>query len=154
MKIFTLIFMFAAALIFCSCRAVYSANRADMDQEGSVVFTRPVKFHPFFGSYSLSDFVEITYEKVSRNKAGQLVVEVGIRNRGPVQFSNWNKKAPDIIALKAQCNFFEGNRTNSPMVYSTNEREIIIPRGKTFAYKAVCPAVQAKDYQLILGDHR
>ena len=145
-------FIFSAVLLLSGCRAVYSANRADADREGTIVFTRPAKFHPFFGSHSLSDFVEITYEKVSRNHAGQLVVEAGIRNRGTVQFSNWYKRAPENITVRTQCNFFEGNSSNTPIVYSTNQRDIVIPRGKTYPYRAVCPATKANSHQLILGD--
>ena len=153
MKFLSFAVLFAAVLMLCSCKATYSANRADTDSESPVVFTRPAKFHPFFGSYSLSDFVEITYERASRNSAGQLVVEVGIRNRGPVQFSNWNKKAPAVIALKTRCNFHEGSIPNSPIVYSTNEQEIIIHRGQTYAYRAVCLSDKANGFQLILGDY-
>ena len=152
------LFTFAAALCVviscCSCRSVYSANRAnpaEMMLESSIVFTRPCKFTPFFGSYSLSEFVEIVYERAGKNAAGQLVVEVGIRNRGPVSWTNWYVDAPQRITLKTVCNFYQGNRVVSPMVFSTNRREIIIGRGETFSYKAVCP-VDAVSYQLILGD--
>ena len=153
MKFFSFAFIFAAVLMLFGCRSVYSANRADTDTEGTVVFTRPVKFHPFFGSYSLSDFVEITYDKCHRNEAGQLVVEVGIRYRGPVQFSNWTSKAPATIAMKVRSNFFSGPDANSPIVYETNDREIVISRGQTYAYRAACPDTKAQGYRVILGDY-
>ena len=59
-----LFFMLCGAMFFGGCYAVYNANRAeDLSREGSIVFTRPARFTPFFGSYSISDFVEIVYEK-------------------------------------------------------------------------------------------
>lgn len=147
-----LFFMLCGAMFFGGCYAVYNANRAeDLSREGSIVFTRPARFTPFFGSYSISDFVEIVYEKAYKNEAGQLVVEVGIRNRGPVSWTNWNMRAPERLTIKTTCNFYNGNRNGSPIVYSTNRREIVINRGETFAYQAVCPA-EAFSYQVILGD--
>lgn len=155
MKKFIILSMLLFCVLFISgCYSVYNANRAsydDLAKEGSIVFTRPAKFSPFFGSYSISEFVEIVYEKASKNEAGQLVVEVGIRNRGPVSWTNWHQDAPARITLKTVCNFYQGQRINSPIAYATNKREIVIDRGETFAYKAVCP-VEALSYQLILGE--
>lgn len=153
MKYF-LVFIFCAVTAFYGCHPVYNANRASQEylaKEGSIVFTRPYRFTPFFGSYSLSEFVEIVYERASKNEAGQLVVEVGIRNRGPVSWTNWHKNAPEIITLKTRCNFYQQNRNMSPVVYSTNQQEIVIGRGETFTYRAVCP-VDAMSYTLVLGD--
>ncbi len=154
MKIFCYVFIFAAALMFSGCRATYAVNRARTDNEGTIVFTRPKKFYPFFGSYSLSEFIEITYEKFSRNKAGQPVVEVGIRYRGPVQFSDWYTKAPDTVAVKVRTNFLEGINVSSRIVWSTGDREIVIPLGQTYAYRAVCPDNMAQGYRVILGDYK
>lgn len=149
-KFFTMLFLLSAVL-FTGCHAVYDVDRSDR-AEGSIVFTRPARFTPFFGSYSLSEFVEITYERASRNAAGQMVVEVGIRNRGPVSWVNWYKNAPERITLKTRCVFFNGIRNASPAVFTTNQQEIIIGRGETYYYRAVCPNQNARDYQLILGD--
>ena len=143
------------ALGLCGCRAVYDANRADeknLAAEGSIVFTRPAQFTPFFGSHSLSEFIEIVYERASRNSSGMLVVEVGIRNRGPVSWTNWDNRAPDRITLKTVCNFYSGAAVRSPVIYSTNRREIVIPRGETYVYRAMCPQTEAQNYQLVLGD--
>ena len=147
-------FMTAAVAVFCGCTAVDSANRADVGEvarEGTVVFTRPARFTPFFGNYSISQFVEIVYERASRNSAGQLVVEVGIRNRGPVSWTNWHVNAPRRLTLKSRANFYRGG-INTPMVYSTNTQVIVIGRGETFAYKVVCPNPEADAYQIVLGD--
>ncbi len=146
-----LLFFSLATIFFSGCRAVYEVDRSERTEQ-SIVFTRPARFTPFFGSHSLSEFVEITYEKVSRNQAGQLVVEAGIRNRGPVGWADWYKDAPEQITLKTRCAFFNGVRVLSPAIYSTNQQEIVIGRGETYYYRAVCPDTSASDYQLILGD--
>lgn len=152
---YTSIFAVAVmAVIFTGCTAVDNANPADagkLAKEGTIVFTRPAQFTPFFGSHSISEFVEIVYENVSRNEAGFLVVEVGIRNRGPVLWTNWHVRAPKRLTLKARCNFYRGS-IQTPMVYSTNARTIVVPKGETYAYRAVCPVKDATNYQLVLGD--
>ena len=145
------------SLNFLGCTAVDPVARADraaMSQEGTVVFTRPAHFTPWFGNYSISQFLEITYERVSRNDAGQLVVEVGIRNRGPVSWTNWNTHAPKTLSIAATCNFYEtaAGALGGPVVYQTNRRTIVINRGETYSYKAVCPVENAQGYQLVLGD--
>ncbi len=146
-----------AMAFFGGCTAVdpvARANREDMSQEGTIVFTRPARFTPWFGNYSISQFIEVTYEHVSRNGAGQLVVEVGIRNRGPVSWTNWHQQAPKVLNIAATCNFYgtSAGALGGPIVYQTNRRTLAINRGETFAYKAVCPVEGANGYQLVLGD--
>ena len=61
-----------AGTVFCGCTAVDPVVRADpagLAQEGTIVFTRPARFTPWFGNYSLSQFIEVTYERASRNAA-------------------------------------------------------------------------------------
>ena len=150
----TVFFAIMAAVMFCGCHAVYDANKVDVEdhrEEAAVVFTRPARFAPWFGSYSVSEFIEITYASVSRNEAGLLVAEVGIRNRGPVEWTNWHMNAPERITLRTTCNFYRGKRNHSPIIYSTNSREIVIGRGETYACKIICPAPEAQDFQLILS---
>lgn len=154
MKYFVLFFAFAAMFVFGGCTAVDTADRADQKElakEGTVVFTRPAQFTPFFGTHSISEFVEIVYENAYRNESGQLVVEIGVRNRGPVRWTNWHVRAPRRLTLQARCNFYRGG-LNTPMVYSTNTRTIVVEKGRTFAYTAVCPVKEASAYQLVLGD--
>ncbi len=154
------IFAIAGALALaamCGCRAVDPVARADpgeMAQEGTIVFTRPARFSPWFGDYSMSQFLEITYERASRNAAGQLVVEVGIRNRGPVSWTNWHRHAPESLTIGATCNFYPtpAGVLAGPIIYQTNRRNLVIRRGETFAYKAVCPLESANGYQIVLGD--
>lgn len=144
-----------ALLFFCGCKAVYTVERVapnELQKEGSIVFTRPVRFSLWAGSYSLNEFIEITYERTSRNDAGFLVVEVGIRYRGPVRWTNWYKTAPEKLPLRMVCHFYQDAGSASSAVYSTNHREIVISRGETFAFKAVCPVITANNYKLVLGD--
>lgn len=153
-----LLFLFPAVVlaVVCGCRPVHNANYVTPTralEEGPVVFTRTAQYQPFFGSYSIREFVEITYCNAHRNEAGQLVMEVGIRNRGPASWTNWWKNAPEQISLKAQCKFFRGIRVASPIVYSTNRENIVIKRGETYAYKAVCPRGEAETAQLVLGGY-
>lgn len=154
-SIATLFSAVIAALFLTGCEATYSANRAPagkLQSEGTIVFTRPAQFTPFFGSHSVSEFVEIVYERVSRNDAGFLTVEVGIRNRGPVSWTNWDVRAPERLTLKVRSNFYGEGGLATPILYSTNREEIVVGRGETFAWKAVCPVPEASRYQVILGD--
>lgn len=146
-----------AAVVFSGCTAVdpvVRVERADMTEEGTIVFTRPARFTPWFGNYSLAQFLEVTYERVSRNEAGQLVVEVGIRNRGPVSWTNWHRHAPKTLNIAATCNFYEtaAGPLGGPILYQTNRRMLAIGRGETYAYKAVCPIERANGFQFVLGD--
>ena len=146
-----------ASAVFFGCTAVDPVVRADQGEsakEGTIVFTRPARFTPWFGNYSISQFLEITYERASRNSAGQLVVEVGIRNRGPVSWTNWHRHAPELLDIAATCNFYgtQAGALGGPVIYQTNRRTLAIRRGETFSYKAVCPVDGANGYQLVLGD--
>lgn len=156
-KAFSLTAFVLVSSIFIGCTAVDPVARVDrgqMAQEGTIVFTRPAHFTPWFGNYSISQFLEIAYERVSRNAAGQLVVEVGIRNRGPVSWTNWHRHAPKTLSIAATCNFYEtsAGALGGPCIYQTNRRTLVIGRGETYAYKAVCPVENANGYQLVLGD--
>lgn len=154
----TLVLMTALFGVFsCGCIAVDPVDRADsgdLAKEGTIVFTRPARFTPWFGNYSIGQFLEITYERASRNAAGQLVVEVGIRNRGPVSWTNWHRHAPKSLSIAATCSFYEtpSSAAGGPVVYQTNRQTLVINRGETCAYKAVCPVASANGYQLVLGD--
>ena len=144
-----------ALVLFAGCTAVDPVDHAKhLESEGTIVFTRPARFTPWFGNYSISQFLEITYEHASRNSAGQLVVEVGIRNRGPVSWTNWYRHAPEVLNIAATCNFYgtQAGALGGPVVYQTNRRTLTIRRGETFSYKAVCPVEGANGYQLVLGE--
>ena len=145
----------AVVCLLCGCTAVDSANRADAEDicaEGTIVFTRPSRFSPYFGSYSIGELVEITYERAYRNEANQMVVEAGIRYRGYGSWTNWFRNTPQLIKLKGICNFYQNGGIGTPIIYSTNKRDIVINRGETYAFKAVCPVDKAEAYQIVLGD--
>ena len=157
MKIFVMMAIVLAVMLFNGCTAVEPVARADqgeMAREGTIVFTRPARFTPWFGNYSINQFLEVTYERASRNDVGQLIVEIGIRNRGPVAWTNWHQNAPELLNIAATCNFYgtPAGPLGGPIIYQTNRQTLAIRRGETFAYKAVCPVEGANGYQLVLGD--
>ncbi len=151
--------LFAALFlgILTGCTAVKPVNREstqDLAEEGTIVFTRPARYTPFFGSYSQRDFITITYEKFSVNEAGQPVVEAGIRYSGPASWTNWAENAPGSITIFARCNFYRDRsaQASGPALYATNRQALVIKRGETYAYRAVCPKEGAAGYQLVLGE--
>lgn len=151
--------LFAAtvALFNTGCNAVAPVERIpseDLTKEGTIVFTRPASYTPFFGNYSQRDFITIAYEKFSVNYAGQAVVEVGIRYSGPTGWTNWYRTAPDSMSLAARCNFYRDRsaQASGPVLYSTNRQPLIIKRGEIYPYRAVCPKEGAQGYQLVLGE--
>ncbi len=152
MKKFIFIFIaILSAAMFSGCTSTDPVVISPTAEE-NIVFTRPKRFAPLFGSYSLNEYVEVTYCRSYHNNAGLLVVEVGIRNRGPVSWTNWFVTAPEYIHLTTNCAFFNGPRNGSAPIYHTNQSNISIGRGKTYHFKAVCPVANATDYQLTLGD--
>lgn len=151
------LFVVTVAFFGAGCNAVGSVERVSPEElagEGSVVFTRPADYTPFFGTYSQRDFITIVYEKFSVNDAGQAVVEVGIRYRGPASWTNWMRTAPDSMTIAARCNFYRDRsaQQSGPVLYSTNRRSLVIKRGETYPYRAVCPQKGAQGYQLVLGE--
>lgn len=144
MKYIIPIMLFVGALFFSGCQSALEEN---------VVFTRTSHFWPFFGSPSIGEYIEITNVTFSSNEAGQRVVEVGLRNCGPVSWTNWWRHAPEEVTLRAQCDFYKGVRVKSPILWSTNLKTIKIKRGRIYAYKAVCPEKDAMDFQLVLGGY-
>ncbi|MCQ2352968.1 MAG: hypothetical protein MJ033_05770 [Victivallaceae bacterium] len=154
-KFFRIIVLWFVALVLCGCGTTTNVDRVteeDLNQESSIIFIRPKRFVLAFGSLSAVEYVEITYERSYRNDAGQLVVETGIRNRGPVSWTNWFCRAPEILQLRVQTHFYEGARSRSNELYQTNGSTISIGRGETYVYKVVCPVANAVDYQIVLGD--
>lgn len=139
------------------CRANYPVSRvsqADLQMEGTVVFDRASRNNLFFGNHSLVEYVEVVYDRFSVNAAGQPVVEVGIRYKGPDSWTNWYKDAPPQLKIKATCNFYgtPAAQAGGPIVYAVNRLPVAIKLGETFAYKAVCPVTTARGYQVVLGE--
>lgn len=137
-----------------SVKAVDRANGGDLINEGSVVFARAGQYTLWFGSHSPREYFEVVYERFSHNDAGMPVVEIGIRYRGGVSWTDWYRNVPQTVTLGAQCNFYDtpAAQAGGPAVYSTNRERLVFQRGNTYAYKAVCPVRSAKGYQLVLGE--
>ena len=145
----------AAVLSGCySVKAVDRASDGDLISEGSVVFARAGQYTLWFGSHSPREYFEVVYERFSHNDAGMPVVEVGIRYRGGVSWTDWFRDVPQTVTLGAKCNFYPtaSAQAGGPIVYSTNRERLVFQRGNVCAYKAVCPVRSAKGYQLVLGE--
>lgn len=139
------------------CYSVKSLERPaqeNLSREGSVVFVRAKQYTLWFGSHSPREYFEVVYERFSRNDAGFAVVEVGIRYRGGVSWTDWYRSMPQTVTLGAQCNFYPtaAAQAEGPIAYSTNRERIILQIGSTYAYKVVCPVRSVESYQLVLGE--
>lgn len=137
-----------------SCQSVYNAERlskSDARRESTFVFVRPNRY-TLLGTKSLRDYIEVTYEKFTRNQAGQAVVKFGIRNRGG---QHWYDRKGPSVTIAAKAVFYESpivseNVTSAP-VYETNWQRIPASRGETIHYSFTSP-VDAKGYQITLSD--
>ena len=154
MKNAVLFILFSVVFCCCSCKSVNNVTRIhpeSLQEEGTIIFTRAAQLTPLFGTHSIRQLVAVTYEKASRNPAGQLVVEFGLRYQGPVNWTNWHLRAPKTLSLRVRGTFYE-NGLNSPMVYSTNSQLVTIRLGETYPCRIVCPQTLAGSYQIVLGD--
>ncbi len=147
----------AILLPSAGCYSVKSLSKVPerrLAGEGTVVFTRPEQYTPLFGSHSPREYFEVAYERFSRNAAGQAVVEVGIRYRGGVHWTDWHRSMPQNVTIGARCNFYDtpSAQAGGAIVYSTNRERIVLQRGETYPYRATCPVLSAAGYQLVLGE--
>lgn len=143
--------------MFAGCYSVKAVDRVaggDLITEGSVVFARAGQYTLWFGSHSPREYFEVVYERFTRNEAGLPVVEIGIRYRGGVSWTDWYRNVPQTVTLGATCSFYPtaAAQAGGPAVYVTNRERIVLQRGGTYAYKAVCPVRNAEGYQLVLGE--
>ena len=144
-------------LLLSGCHTTYDANKAnsaELSKEGTVVFVRPDKYK-ILGTRSIRDYVEITYEEISRNEAGFPVVSLGLRNRGGRHF--WDVKGPDI-QLSVQTAFYgtpiqPGGAASGAAAYRTNWQTVKLVRGQTSDYKVVCPVKDAGYYQITISEY-
>ena len=142
-----------AVVVLAGCQTVYNVDRAEpgkLTKEGTVVFVRPTEYS-LLGTKSLSDYVEITYDQARRNDAGLLEVRVGLRDRGGQHF--WDVKGMDF-AVSAKTTFYAvaGSDHRSAPVYETNWQRVMMVRGGTADYKAVCPMKEGAYYQVTLSE--
>ena len=157
MKISVMLAGLAVAGLLSGCYSVKAVDRvavSDQLGEGSVVFVRAEQYTLWFGSYSPRELFEIVYERFSRNEAGMPVVELGLRYRGGVHWYDWFESMPQTVTLGAVCNFYAtpSAQAGGPILYATNRERIVLQRGRTYAYKAVCPTKKAEGYQIVLGE--
>ncbi len=144
----------AAALTAGGCKTVTDVDRTDKGEfagQGRFVFVRPDRY-TVLGTRSVRDYLEVTYEKLSTNAAGQPVVSFGLRNRGGQHW--WDGRGPRVtIAAKAV--FYSepvaGGAIESPPVFESNWQRIPMTRGETIHYTFVSP-VAAEGYQVTLSD--
>jgi hypothetical protein len=144
-----------AVVALAGCKTVHNVDRvkpSKLTKEGTVVFVRPTEYS-LFGTKSLSDYVEITYDQARRNDAGLLEVRVGLRDRGGQHF--WDVRGMDF-AVSAKTTFYAepvaGSDHRSPPVYETNWQRVMMVRGGTADYKAVCPMKEGAYYQVTLSE--
>lgn len=144
-----------AVALLASCNSVHNVDRADpkeLSGEGTVVFVRPTQYS-LFGTKSLSDYIEITYERAQRNAAGLLEVRVGLRDRGGQHF--WDVQGRDF-PISAKTAFYEqpiaGEGRRNPPAYETNWQRVTLLRGATTDYKVTCPVKEGAYYQITLSE--
>lgn len=143
-------FLSLAALFLTGCATTYEAKRNSIADEGTIVFTRDSDY-AIFGTRSPHDTIEVVYERLQANDAGQPVIEIGLRYTGFTGFTSWSKTSPKNVALIAQCHFFEGPNRSGPIVYSTPRQPILFKLGEITPYKASAPVKNAQSYQLVIG---
>jgi len=151
-------FILTSLVLLSGCSTIYEADRVDeaeFSNEPRVGFVRPDKYSfAIFGSRSIGEHVEITYERLTENEAGFPQVELGLRNKGGQNF--WDRKAQGIN-LSIKTDFYSSpinskGPTGSP-VYQTNWRPLRIVRGGTEHYQAICPVKGARYYQIRISEH-
>lgn len=138
------------------CRSTYNVKRTsplEIASEGTIVFVRPTKYSPLIGTKSLHDYVEVTHETATRNRADLLQVSIGLRDIGGKHW--WDLKGPDFL-LSIKTVFYDrpynaGGQTSVP-VYETNWRTVKMLRGATSEYKVICPRKEGAYYQVTISE--
>ncbi|ACL04924.1 hypothetical protein Dalk_3234 [Desulfatibacillum aliphaticivorans] len=155
-KVLLIVLSGLVLLSLASCQTVHNAAKVDSEdvaKEGTIVFVRPTK-HPVLGVRSISDYVEITYEKLDRNEAGLPKVSVGFRNKGGARF--YDTKGPDY-QISVKTSFYTTplpsmGGSMSPPVYETNWQTLTMLRGGTNHYSCLCPNKDAVYYQVTVSE--
>ena len=155
MKHISLWFVFSAVVFLSGCQSTYNAGSVspkDLAKESTLVVVRPDRY-TLLGTRSMRDYLEITYDELSRNKADMPVVRVGVRNKGGEHW--WDLKAPNFT-LYAQAVFYrnpvKGQSSRSAPLYRTNKQAVPMRRGETADLKFTCPVKEAEGYQVIFSE--
>lgn len=147
-----LVYLCFSGLILLSsgCRSVSDATRMKhVGEEGNLVFVRPDRY-TILGSRSLSQYVEIVYEKMTVDEHGKAHVTVGVRNVGG--HSWYDLKGPSFT-LGATIAFYKTPGPDSAPIYRSNQRSYVIQRGETAHLAFDCPVAGAASYQIVFSDY-
>jgi hypothetical protein len=146
----------ASLFLSAGCGTVSNAGKTDkgeLAKESNIVVVRPDRY-TLLGTRSVKDYLEISYEKFTRNRAGFPVVEVGVRSRGGEHW--WDLKGPDFT-IYAQAVFYAdpvaGVDVRGRPLYKTNKQPVPLKRGETADLSFTCPVKGAKGYQVIFSEN-
>ncbi len=138
-----------------SVTTVYNADRVSTEKlgrEGTVVFVRPSEYS-VFGTESIREYIEVAYERASRNNAGLLQVDLGLRNRGGQRF--YDKGGPNFqVSIKTAFynEPFNADSSRAVPAYETNWQTVKLLRGDTGRYQVTCPVRSAGYYQVTISE--
>ena len=145
-----------AGLLSTGCHTTYNAggaNPKELAKESTVVVVRPDRY-TLLGTRSVRDYLEVTYDEMTRNAAGLPVVRVGVRNKGGEHW--WDLRGPDFT-IYAQAVFYAepvtGVSARSAPLYRTNKQAVPMQRGETTDLSFACPVKAAKGYQVIFSEN-
>jgi len=150
-------YLILSIIIFLTgCQTIHQANRTNpelMKQEPRVGFVRPDHYTILLGTRSISDYIEITYERQNVNQANYPTVELGLRDRGGQHF--WDVKGPAVV-LSVKTSFYNNpisaSGPSGPPVYETNWQPVRIVRGDTAHYKATSLVQKGIYYQVRISE--
>lgn len=157
-KAFLFLALFTVSLFAISChptKTLARSNPAELRAEGDVIIARPSQYTIVFGSRSISEYLDIAYNRTSYNSAGFLMNETGIRNRGGTRWYNFAKASPRYITVYVRADFYATalpDKSAGPPVYSTNRRQIKIRLGDIYNFRAVCPVKTANSCQIFISE--
>ena len=138
------------------CRSVHRVEHSNyhaLQREEKIVFARPQKYSTF-GTRSLRDFIEITYENSGKNSAGLPKIDIGVRYRGEQNWYAFWERSPRRIEFFAASNFYasaRGGRHNSRPVYSSCQK-VVLEIGRTANFSFICPVAEADRYQIVFSE--
>lgn len=151
----TILMVFPACITPDNVTTVYNVDRVSAERlagEGTIVFVRPSEYS-IFGTESLRDYVEVSYENTTRNNAGFLKLTVGLRNRGGQR--HYDKAGPDF-PISVKTSFYDrplaAGTPQSPPVYETNWQTVKLLRGATEHYQVICPVASGGYYQVTISE--
>lgn len=153
MKQFIYFLMVGAIAFLSGCATTYDAQRGDISDESSIVFTR-AETYQLFGTRSPWEFFEVTYENFTLDAAGQPIVEVGLRYIGNTGISLWSWTPPPSernVSLYATCAFYAQPSRQGQILYTTQRLPLLFRLGEITPVKFTAPVKGAASYQIVIG---